>query len=615
PEQTHEWILEPARPASGRVVDAHTGQPIEGARILMIGEDTQGYARMHSHESAASRLAITDAAGRFILASLHSQSRYALAAMAEGHCPGIVKEVMAGQQDILFRLDDALVIQGKVINIPDDQLNRRGQIGVYFRHRIQLSETLNDIIRPQKPLWLDPVDGVVNFQMECVWPLPLEISTTGVGIRIEEPQSTDDLIIDVAALQAERNQGASKAQVSVENLAERDVIIHLVTPEGSPVPQGALTVEHVRFEANPHWEGGLARISHTRQIPIDDQGRVRFTLKTPNNLELSPTGLKGFTFDQQWHFDGKFQRSRVDIEPGSEPFEASIALIRAGSIYGRVLEQDGSPAHSLLISVIPSKGIDIKTSAGGESDTHNRFHAGPLPLDTTYCIVAHRGYSYLVSDPVTLTPDEPFKQIELRFPQTHSLEVEVVDTSGQPVANMPVGLSFSPALGQGFGHSQSPVTNNHGILRLEGLVQQKTEKDTYTLKLDPSHEYQFQLHRFSQFDPGGRIHMVAQRGIVVSGQLIDTVTGKPMPQARVYALPAWENWYEDKTRYTSYVDADSVTDEQGRFRFSRLGKGPYNLGVSQGREVGNTKVLPGEIQTIELRARASDSFREKHLND
>jgi hypothetical protein len=374
-------------------------------------------------------------------------------------------------------------------------------------------------------------------------------------------------------------------------------------------------VEYIRFEANPHWEEGRARISQTRQIPIDAQGTVRFTLKTPNNLELSPTGLKGFTFDQQWYFDGKFRRSRVDIETAPEPFESSIALIPAGSIYGRILEQDGSPAHSLLISVTPSEGIDLKTSAGGESDTHNRFHAGPLPFDKTYCIVAHRGDSYLVSDPVILTPDEPFLEIEMRFPQTHSLEVEVVDTSGQPVASMPVDLGFSPALGHGFSRSPSPRTDNHGIVRFEALIQQKTEEDIYTLTLNPSHDYQPQLYRFSQFHPSDRIRIVAQRGIVVTGQLIDTVTGKPMPQARVYALPAWDKWYEDKTHYTSYIDADSVTDEQGRFRFSRLGQGPYTLNTSHGREIGDYKVLPGETQNIELRAKASDGFRKKHLKD
>lgn len=615
PGYTHPWVLEPAKIASGRVVDATTGGPIEGGRILMIGEDTNGHFRSHSHESEASRLAVTGAGGHFDLANLNAKGRYALVAMAEGYCPGIVKDISAGQQDILFRLDKAIVVRGKVINIPEDQLNRKGKVGVYFRHRIQISESFRDIVRPQKPLWLEPANGRVSFQLDSAWSLPLEIDTAGVGIRIDKPKSADDLVIDVAELQARRDRESAKAQASVESLSEREVIIHLKTPRGSSAPQGALTVEHIRYESNSHWEGGMARISHTRQIPVDAQGAVRFTLKMPNHLELSPTGLKGFTFDPQWYLDGEHRRSRVDIEPASEPFETTVALKPAGSIYGQVLELDGSAAHSLLISVLPSEGIDIKTSAGGEDDTHNRFHAGPLPLDKTYRIVAHRGYSYLVSDPVTLTPDRPFQEIEMQFPETHDLEVEVVDASGRPVADMPVGLSFSCTLGHGFGHDSPPRTDRRGVVRFEGVIQQKDEEGTYTLKLDPSGDYQPQLHGFSQFTPGDCIRLVAQRGIVMTGQLVDTVTGRPMPEARVYAMPGWDKWYEDKTRYNSYIDADSVTDEQGRFRFSRLGKGPYRLGTSHGREMGDWEVSPGDVHNIELRAKASDRFREKHFKE
>ncbi len=203
----------------------------------------------------------------------------------------------------------------------------------------------------------------------------------------------------------------------------------------------------------------------------------------------------------------------------------------------------------------------------------------------------------------------------MRFPETHTLEVEVVDESGNPVPNIPVSLSFSAALGHSFGRSPSPQTDSHGLVRFQAVIPQEAAGGTYTIKLDPDRDYQPQLQRFATFDPDQRVRIVAQRALVLEGQLIDTVTGKPMPQARVYALPAWDNWTQDTTRYTSYIDADTKTDEQGRFRFSRLGKGPYRLGTSPGREVGHWEVTPGKAQDIKLRAEASESYRQKHLQE
>jgi hypothetical protein len=454
---------------------------------------------------------------------------------------------------------------------------------------------------------VEPQGSEASFVITNVWACPLTVSGAGVSRKIDPLTFTGELLIDPVAIRAEQAR-------RVEGLEweRREVLVRLEPPPGGAPPAGHITIECTRYEASAMSPDGVMRYSHTERMPVGPDGEVRFSVQVPNRLTLTPGGLLGYTFDTDWYPAGDRRMSTANIEPAGEPFAVRLPLSPAGAIYGRVLEADGQPASGLLIDVIPSRGITVKDSAGGDLDISSEFMAGPLPLGETYRIVARRGDSYLTSNPVTLTPDDPFEQMTLRFGETVSLKVRLVDPEGTPLPGLPVGLSFQTP-GHGYGRSPVPISDVAGEALFTGLIAEQPKGFGYIIEVTPARGYQ--PRRLVLSNLTNSVIVRIKPGFPVQGRLTDALSGRAMANVEVYALPDWDRWWEDTAAYTSYIDADAATDGEGRFRFTRLADRRYRLGCRSGKEMGTTRVVGGQEDDVELKVKAHERYRNETLGE
>ena len=71
-----------------------------------------------------------------------------------------------------------------------------------------------------------------------------------------------------------------------------------------------------------------------------------------------------------------------------------------------------------------------------------------------------------------------------------------------------------------------------------------------------------------------------RRGHVITGRVLDAKTGWPIPGLTIYAYQAGG----DRRNAGDAFEAEAKTDEQGRFRFSNLPKGSWQLNDRDGLE-------------------------------
>jgi len=118
PGKTASIQLTPARLTTGVVVDAVTGAPVAGARIVlghsgpapeMSGEWSPG-----KDLSKMTALATTDNAGHFTLDTLRADSQYCLWLSAPNHGDEYLMQVLAGQTGLRWKLGPERLIQGHV---------------------------------------------------------------------------------------------------------------------------------------------------------------------------------------------------------------------------------------------------------------------------------------------------------------------------------------------------------------------------------------------------------------------------------------------------------------------------------------------------------------------
>ena len=209
--------------------------------------------------------------------------------------------------------------------------------------------------------------------------------------------------------------------------------------------------------------------------------------------------------------------------------------------------------------------VTVKDSAGGALDTANTFVASPLPLGWTYRIVSHRGRTYLFSEEVTLTETAPTREITMRFPKKLIDQViEVIDPDGKPISGTEVNLSLQ-ATGGSYGSQPFP-TGRDGRVVFEGLNTEQPKDVKHTLDIKPLRDFQFTRKEFQPSDKPVRIQI--ERGHAISGRAIDNATGQPIANLEVYANGAWKDAWKDYP--SNLIDSDARTDDQGRFRFTRL---------------------------------------------
>ncbi|WP_372846390.1 carboxypeptidase-like regulatory domain-containing protein, partial [Pontiella sp.] len=99
------------------------------------------------------------------------------------------------------------------------------------------------------------------------------------------------------------------------------------------------------------------------------------------------------------------------------------------------------------------------------------------------------------------------------------------------------------------------------------------------------------------------------KGRAASGIVVDQKTGHPLQGVSVYAHKAGRDWDKEKP---FYVDADALTDKQGRFYFTRLRPDwTYTISARDGQS-GSCTLPTDETQDLRISLKPSAWWLENH---
>ncbi len=601
PEEVLTWVLHPGKETSGRVVRREDGTPLRDAEIGIVG--IKGPKNWSYLIENPRDLATTDEEGRFSTSTLRWDSRYRVVVDAPGAAPVLIEDFEVGKTDHRIELGPEVEIRGRIIGDLGKLNKYRGERVVDSNTEIRTENQRDGFTVEHYPRH-HPVEireGVGFFHISDLLPGKVFIHAGEKRVSVNPEGSVDDLLIDLDEPEESNPVHAST----------REVVFRFELPDDAPPVHGELVV----FSQDEIRDIGRRNTKNPHYLKVD-QNTARMLLPVPQRIFFEGDRLVGYWIPEEFH--EPVLKSALDVHEGTEPHLIEIPAVPAGSIFGKVLEVDGSPAEEFLVSVSQIEesprmegfrgGLSIQGK--NSSSTHDgisRFNVGPLPLDGTYRLVVHREHFYLESDPIEITADDPTREISFQFTDSASLEVSVLDPEGNPVPPVKIELGYSAKNGGSFGKS-GEYTDRDGRHRFDQINLQAP--GSYSLTVESMQDFQPVWLRNTPVAEGDLVIQL-KPGLTQEGTLIDDRTGEPIQGMEISAQflnhPIYQREGEVATSdkdLPAWFHSEGETDESGRFRFSNLAQGEYNLTIQGGRikkSVSGNKVITGQSEQVELR--------------
>ena len=579
PEETHDLVVEPSQPVLLRVQDAADGLPIAGAKVEVVARDYSGSMCMNA--LGVEKPKVSSEAGMVSVDTLNDNGRYHFGVSAPGYLGEIIGPLLAGEAASVS-LEARPVVPFRIQGVPESLVNDDGQIELTVSYTFTY-EDHQASGRDRETLWADVTKGLLQFDYSPKWRSEIEIQFGEIELSYLPEEFLTAKPIDVTLSPEEGGAGS--------DYTLRPVELRFLTPEGEPAAEGRVLVH---FDQRPRVEGQTRRLRTQRVVDVIE-GVAQLEIPVPNELEVSPEGIRGYWFKREW-------RIEVPAEPTTKPFVQAIETTRAGAIAGSVYETDGSVASGVLIGVLETKqsveaskrsSLDIKVkNSSGSHDLQNEFLASPLPLGGSYMISAHRGNTYMLSKPIRLTEERPVQRIRMEIPAGISLVGQIVNEAGEPVPMAETKFIFEPNDGRGFLQS-GPRTDREGRFALDG-INPKVD-GAYYLVVDSVPGFQPAKSQLSLNQSAQTIRL--KSGHRLRGVVREAGTGKVIPKAEVYAMRAEYKEGAFPTRFDT-----ELADAQGRFEFTNLPEGEFKIASRSGKMASGYEALgtTGSDELVEV---------------
>ncbi len=558
--------LRKALPTTGTVFSAATGQPVPGAQIRIHRKsDPQalGYGRDQGEV-----LATTDADGRFTITTLQSPSKYILAIKADGCAYAFVPEVSPGDTDINVHLQNQIVIRGQVVGPLENLPTYKGQTAVNYTCGHEYDHHSHWDREQYAPI--TETDDGVFFQIDNVWGNRINIGPRRFrqSLDLDKDEIPQLLVLDLREKTAPDGAPYTK----------RTVVLNFNVPKDAPPVQGNVRI--ASFDPDKGYSyGKLVDV-------IDNKAQTEIVAPGTFSYELADT--IGYWFKSQHGL-------KLDSDP--DPYVLTLDAIPAGAIFGEVFDHDGSPIGNTMVSVqtvekspllgdVHFDGVQGKNSAS-EAERRTRFSIQPLPLGGKYRVIPHQGCMYLVSDTITLTDQQPIRQLDLTFPKGLTLTGKVLHPDGAPAPGIEYDLAFIAEQGGSFGRT-GRFTDAAGVFTCENVNPNPQGK--YVLHIMSTKTWRPQS--IDVTDLHSELTVTLAPGAVAAGRIIHAQTDAPIPDVEVSAY-----FYDTKTNTSENLKAESKTNHDGRFRFSNMKPHQtYNLIFAGCRNIDpkSPKITPGK---------------------
>ncbi|MCL4691100.1 MAG: M56 family metallopeptidase [Candidatus Hydrogenedentes bacterium] len=533
--------------------DAVTGEPVPDAELLV--NSTRDVAR-NAISDAPSTLAVSDAAGTFIMDTLREDLEYWCYITAPGNRRVKLEEpIKVGQEPRTVALPPPLEVRGTVIVSPDESGTYPETVSLFADNPYEGGGYIESFGRNMEiPL----NEGRGELVVDDLWPGVVYIEILERRERLEVHETIDDYVIDLRP-----HEGGATQQF-------RTMVLRVQTPKGDPEVNGSVRIHYLKQPGDNAYANA--------EVPIEN-GEARYQVPVPTEIGYDVLDSPGYWIESE--------RS-IPVEPGDEPFVVDLPSIPAGSIHGTVENSPEGPFGVSVVLVESPTGQDVFPLEVRSKRNERAYSLGPLPLGGTFIAAAHTKAAVALSEPITLTDRAPIQEVNLAFAPGVTVEGRVTYPDGSPANGLPIELSVSTKYSHGFSTAIG-VTGANGEFRVEHV--DFDQPVTYAIILKPDKEFVEVRHEFSR---GERADVQLERGLVLDGRLLEDATGYPIPGVEVYAYSTQPE--------TSIVDADAVTDREGRFRFTRMRDQVYQLGARNGANLREqVEARPGMGEPVELR--------------
>ncbi|HTG44470.1 MAG TPA: carboxypeptidase-like regulatory domain-containing protein, partial [Verrucomicrobiae bacterium] len=351
---------------------------------------------------------------------------------------------------------------------------------------------------------------------------------------------------------------------------ERLVRLRLMMPKGQTPPDGKFEVL-LRHQENSY--GGHQMVEITN-------GMVELKVELPASVGYESSALTGYWVERKWP---------EKISPGSAPLELTVPCFSAGAIYGTITDSDDTPAKGVWVAVVqlvqapdlPLGAVDLEINRrdGADNDA-GTFIAASIPLGGRYQIVAYRKANFQISSPIVLSEANPLQKVELKLMKGVTVSGVILTPEGHPAPGIRFRMETRVSESHSFG-SEAMISDGAGRFKFENV--NPALDGIYSLGLQNNPGFQQAIHEFKVDGKSLSIHL--QPGHSVSGVLIDDATGRPAPGLAVYVTP------QPLGGKRSYVEADEITDQEGKFLLSTLDEGNYAIGVRSATLARSSPVL------------------------
>ncbi len=413
---------------------------------------------------------------------------------------------------------------------------------------------------------------------------------------------------ELSAPPAEPPQAAAKAPEEKSKMDAMMVRGRVLDPDGKPVKGARLYWPHLRT-AQPRSEDD---IEYPQRAKTDAEGRFHFALPRTDILAGRKMSLIAAA-------DG-YGADWMELSPDNSSAELTLRLVKDLPIEGRIISTEGKPLAGIrvgitMLATTPQGKLDpFLTAWKRESgiaiqqtpkrlylpmnkglstvttDKDGRFRLGGVGVERVALLqMRGRGLSQgslLVIgrdgfDPAEInkavmgrTPPEerPLGQPPLLYgpkltyvaPASRRIEGRVREAgSGKPVAGYTIYCSA------GYNNSSSAVSDKDGRYQLDGLP----KMNQYVPFAEPPANSSWLRAGARVEDKEGlqpiQVDFTVARGILVSGRVLDRVTGKGV-KSGIRFMPLPGNKFADKPGYDSYKYESLMNDvgADGRFQLA-----------------------------------------------
>ena len=452
--------------------------------------------------------------------------KHLLFVRASGYGYRYVPDIEAGNRNIKVTLGPKKIIHGTITGdlslLATDPESGHPVIEVANSYEYPRHSTSS---APASKVPVTIREGVGHFEIEDFWGQTVTLSAGPEKVRLNVETDRLDAIT-----------------IHLRPAAQRRVVLRFQVPPGGPPITGTVRIEYLTPSAsqhNEHMDPKRLDIQDNQascEIPVP----VGFTYGIDFNNGQRPVGY--------WFAPILFP---IYIPPGEDPFVIDVPVHPAGAICGRILRPDGSlaaNARATLITVKKSDADNVQAfpfSALGnvlsEGVDRGTFNATPLPLGGSYAVVVYEGNVLAESDPFFLDEKTPIVNVDLHLPSGTDVEGRLLDADGTPARNE---LSLRIAIKEG--EQLSWITPS--------VPTRPDETGRFVFKnVNPGPQglcavtgmgptgYRPIIRLVENLQSPVLIQM--EKGLRVTGTVIDDVTGRPVPDVGVYAcsLAATEN--------------------------------------------------------------------------